>query len=144
MGHALTPFSNCSARSSSAKMWNLIFFMLKSSADFTMLSVSSRRFPQATTARCMTSSACVTFDPDRPTSLFCLEVKKKKKNLNSSQLIQTVTSTTKTSGRNQLGQTMRWHTGEIFLMLHTPLAHREPHLNDSRVNNAESVRPACK
>lgn len=53
----LTLFINCGAKGSSAKMWNLIPLKLNKRADLTMVSVSSRRSPQATTARCMTSSA---------------------------------------------------------------------------------------
>lgn len=47
---------NCGAKGSSAKMWNMILFRLKRRADLIMVRVSSSRFPQATTARCMTSA----------------------------------------------------------------------------------------
>lgn len=60
---------NCGAKGSSANMWNLILLRLNRRADLTMVRVSSRRFPQATTARCMTSSARACLGMGRATLL---------------------------------------------------------------------------
>lgn len=53
MTKKLTFVSNSGLRESSAKMWKQSLLLLKRTADFSMIRVSSSRSPHATTARCM-------------------------------------------------------------------------------------------
>lgn len=51
LGSTLTASLKLCCRSSSAKMWKLSGLLLRRTADFNMVRVSSSRGPQATTAR---------------------------------------------------------------------------------------------